>query len=42
MKTNVELLPDKMDLLTDTELTQYYLQSWILDYNDPGTDLVQL
>ena len=38
VKNNVELLPDKMDLLTDTELTQYYLQSWILDYNDPGTE----
>ena len=36
VKSNVELLPDKMDLLTDTELTQYYLQSWSLDYNDPG------
>ena len=38
VKSNVELLPDKMELLTDTELTQYFLQSWRLDYNDPGKD----
>ena len=36
VKNNVELLPDKMELLTDTELTQYFLQSWTLDFNDPG------
>ena len=36
VKSNVELLPDNMELLTDTELTQYYLQSWTLDFNDPG------
>ena len=36
VKSNVELLPDKMELLTDTELTQYYLQSWTLDFNDHG------
>ena len=36
VKSNVELLPDKMELLTDTELTQYYLQSWTLNFNDPG------
>ena len=35
-KRNVELLPDKMELLSDTELTQYFMQSWILEYNDPG------
>ena len=35
-KRNVELSPDKMDMLTDTELTQYYIQSWSLDYNNPG------
>ena len=29
---NVELVPDTMELLTDTELTQ----TWSLDYNDPG------
>ena len=33
---NVELVPDTMDPLTDTELTQYYIQTWSLDYNDPG------
>ena len=36
VKSNVQLLPDKMELMTDTELTQYFLQSWSLDYNDPG------
>ena len=36
-KRNVELLPDKMELLSDTELTQYFMQSWILEYNDPST-----
>ena len=33
---NVELVPDTMELLTDTELTQYYIKTWSLDYNDPG------
>ena len=33
---NVELVPDQMNLLTDTELTQYYIQTWSLDYNDRG------
>ena len=36
VKNNVELMPDKMELLTDTELTQYFLQSWTLDFNAPG------
>ena len=35
-KRSVELLPDKMDLMTDTELTQYFMKTWILDFNDPG------
>ena len=35
-KDNVELVPATMELLTDTELTQYYIQTWTLDYNDPG------
>ena len=35
-KRNVELIPDNMDLLTDTELTQYYIKAWSLDYNDPS------
>ena len=30
---NVELVPASMLLLTDTELTQYYIQTWSLDYN---------
>ena len=33
---NVELVPATMELLTDTELTQYYIQAWNLDYNHPG------
>ena len=33
---NVELVPDTMELLTDTELTQYYIQTWSLDFNDRG------
>ena len=32
-RDNVELVPDTMELLTDTELTQYYIQTWSLDYN---------
>ena len=36
-KRNVELIPGNMDLLTDTELTQYYIKTWSLDYNDPST-----
>ena len=36
-KRNVELLPDKMDLMTDTELSQYFMKSWTLDFKDPGT-----
>ena len=35
-RDNVELVPDTMELLTDTELTQYFIQTWRLDYNDPG------
>ena len=33
---NVNLVPKTMELLTDTELTQYYIKSWSLDYNDEG------
>ena len=39
---NVELLPDQIKLLTDTELTQYYIQTWSLQYNDPGIFLTVL
>ena len=42
VKSNVELLPDNMELLTDTELTQYYLQSWSLDFNDHGNGKKQI
>ena len=35
-KRSVELLPDKMDLMTDTELTQYFMKTWVLDFNNPG------
>ena len=37
---NVELVPDTIELLTDTELTQYYIQTWSLDYNDKGAYLM--
>ena len=36
-RDNVELVPDTMELLTDTELTQYYIQTWSLDFNDPDS-----
>ena len=39
-KRSVELLPDKMDLMTDTELTQYFMKTWSLDFNDPGRLIV--
>ena len=35
-RDNVMLVPDTMELLTDTELTQYFIQAWSLDYNDKG------
>ena len=35
-RRNVELLPDTMDLLSDTELTQYFIQRWSLEYHDPS------
>ena len=38
---NVELLPDTMMLLTDTELTQYYIQTWSLDFNDKGSENIK-
>ena len=34
---NVKLVPDKMALLTNTELTQYFIQTWNLDYNQNGS-----
>ena len=37
---NVQLVPDTMELLTDTELTQYFIQTWSLDYNDKGAYLM--
>ena len=36
-KHNVELLPDKIIMLSDTELSQYFIKSWSLDFNDLGT-----
>ena len=35
-RDNVELVPDTMELLTDTEMTQYYMSTWSLTYNVPG------
>ena len=36
-RDNVQIVPDTMELLTDTELTQYFIQAWTLDFNDPGS-----
>ena len=36
-KRNVELLPDEMEMLSATELTQYYIQSWSLEFHVNGT-----
>ena len=33
---NVMLIPDNIALLTDTELTQYFIQTWSLQYNQHG------
>ena len=33
---NVMLIPDSIALLTDTELTQYFIQTWSLQYNHHG------
>ena len=41
-KDNVKLVPDKMALLTNTELTQYFIQKWNLDYNQHGRVLLVL
>ena len=35
-KEYVELLPDDMEMVSDTELTQYFIQTWSLDYYDHG------
>ena len=40
-RDNVELVPDTMELLTDTELTQYYIQTWSLDFNDKGSENIK-
>ena len=32
----VELQPRSIQLLSPTELTQYYIQTWTLDYHDQG------
>lgn len=31
---SVELVPHQIQMLSPTELTQYFIQSWVLDYND--------
>ena len=36
-KRNVELLPDEMEMMSATELTQYYIQSWSLEFHNNGT-----
>ena len=41
-KRSVQLLPDKMQLMTDTELTQYFMKTWVLDFNDPGKYVITL
>ena len=33
---NVELVPDTIQLLSNTELTQYYIRTWSLDYHQTG------
>ena len=33
---NIELIPAGIELLTDTELTQYFIKTWSLNYNDQG------
>ena len=38
----VELQPRSIQLLSPTELTQYYIQTWTLDYHDNGGVLEQL
>ena len=38
----VELQPRSIQLLSPTELTQYYIQTWTLDYHDNGAVLEQL
>ena len=32
----VELQPHSIQLLSPTELTQYYIQTWTLDYHNLG------
>ena len=33
---NVKMVPDNLEMMNNTELTQYFIQTWSLDYNDPG------
>ena len=35
-RDGVELEPDAIEMLSPTELTQYYIKTWSLDYNNPG------
>ena len=38
---NVELLPHTMDMMSDTELTQYYIQSWSLNHRNNAANNMQ-
>ena len=33
---NVKMIPDTFYMMNDTELTQYFIESWSLVYNIPG------
>ena len=33
---NVKMVPDNLEMMNNTELTQYFIQTWSLNYNDPG------
>ena len=37
---SVELVPMNIEMLSPTELTQYYIKSWSLIFNNPSTTLV--
>ena len=34
-RDGVELEPNVIEMLSPTELTQYYIKTWSLDFNDP-------
>ena len=35
-RDGVELEPDAIEMVSPTELTQYYIKTWSLDYNNPS------